>query len=36
MSWLPRRQECVTLSSAEAEYVTTTDTVKEVLFSKQI
>ena len=34
--WFSRTQECVTLSTSEAEYVALGDTVKELLFLRQV
>ena len=36
VSWFSRTQKCVTLSTAEAEYVAITDVLKEVLFLRQV
>ena len=36
VSWFSRTQKCVTLSTAEAEYVAITDVFKEVLFLRQV
>ena len=36
VSWLSRTQECVTLSTNEAEYVALGDIAKEVLFCRQV
>ena len=34
--WFSRTQKCVTLSTSEAEYAALGDTVKEVLFLRQV
>ena len=34
--WFSRKQKCVTLSTSEAEYVALGDTVKELLFLRQV
>ena len=36
MCWFSRTQKCVTLSTSEAEYVALGDTVKELLFLRQV
>ena len=36
ISWFSRTQKCVTLSTTEAEYVSLSDTIKEVLFLRHI
>ena len=36
VSWFSRTQKCVILSTSEAEYVTLGDTVKELLFLRQV
>ena len=36
ISWRSKRQECVALSTAEAEYIAATETTKKALFLKKI